>query len=276
MDPTAQKPAPALHVESSGTGPIVLLAHGFGGSARNFRPQVRRLASDFRVVTYDARGHARSRAVGFDDAPAGLDTLAGDLGSVLDRAGSATPAVVGGLSLGAATALAFALRAPARVRGLVLMSPPASGEHPGSLAARAADFAAVLEAEGLEAAGARFVWGPDSGLDARGAALVRQGFLEHDPVTLAAILRGAVAAWPAPDSRALGALRAPVLLVAGGEDPGSVASARELAGMLPDARLEIVPGAGHVVNLAAPALVGDLLRDWLDRLGGAPEIPSAP
>jgi pimeloyl-ACP methyl ester carboxylesterase len=85
-----------------------------------------------------------------------------------------------------------------------------------------------------------------------------------------------VAAWPVPDAHALGALRVPVLLIAGGEDAGSVAAARVLAGLLDDARLEIVPGAGHVVNLAAPAVVGDLLRDWLDRLGDAREIPSGP
>jgi pimeloyl-ACP methyl ester carboxylesterase len=56
--------APALHVEVHGphaaTG--VVLAHGFGGSARNWRPQLRALRGRYRVVVYDARGHARSEA----------------------------------------------------------------------------------------------------------------------------------------------------------------------------------------------------------------------
>jgi pimeloyl-ACP methyl ester carboxylesterase len=52
-----------LHVERQGTAaPPVVLAHGFAGSARNFRVQARALSSEASVVTYDARGHARSEA----------------------------------------------------------------------------------------------------------------------------------------------------------------------------------------------------------------------
>ncbi|HEY3494883.1 MAG TPA: alpha/beta fold hydrolase, partial [Polyangiaceae bacterium] len=54
--------SPRLHVETKGTGPIVVLAHGFGGSARNFRVQARSLAGTCTIVCYDARGHARSEA----------------------------------------------------------------------------------------------------------------------------------------------------------------------------------------------------------------------
>src|SRR5690349_2261051 len=47
---------PRLHVERQGSGPAVVLAHGFGGSARNFRPQARALADACTLLTYDARG----------------------------------------------------------------------------------------------------------------------------------------------------------------------------------------------------------------------------
>jgi pimeloyl-ACP methyl ester carboxylesterase len=58
----ASMAAPALHVEAAGQGPGIVLAHGFGGSARNWRPQLRALRAQKRVAVYDARGHARSEA----------------------------------------------------------------------------------------------------------------------------------------------------------------------------------------------------------------------
>ncbi|HEU4429304.1 MAG TPA: alpha/beta fold hydrolase, partial [Myxococcota bacterium] len=52
--------ATSLHVETHGAGPGLVLAHGFGGSARNWRPQLRALKDAYRLHVYDARGHARS------------------------------------------------------------------------------------------------------------------------------------------------------------------------------------------------------------------------
>lgn len=254
--------APVLHVEARGDGPALVLAHGLGGSARNFRPQARRFSGAWQVVTLDLRGHARSEAPD-DPAAYTLDALAGDLGRVLDDRG-VERAVVGGLSLGAAAALGFARTAPRRVRGLVLASPPARG----GFARVARDFADAIERDGLAAAGARYVWGPDSGLDARAAGLVRQGFLEHPPHAIAHLLRGVVAELPDPAELAprLAGLRVPTLLVAGALDTASAEAARTLAAALPDARLEVIPDAGHVVNLAAPAAFDAALGAFLDGL----------
>lgn len=254
---------PELHVEVRGEGPVVALAHGFGGSARNFRGQVRALADAYRVVSWDARGHARSQAP-LDPGAYTLDALAGDVGRALDRAG-AECAAVGGLSLGAASALAFARRWPERVRGLVLASYPS---RRAGLSAIAGDFADAIEQQGLEAAGERFVWGPALGLDARSAAFVRQGFLEHPPHALAHTLRGVLAALPGAeaDAEGLASLGLPALLLAGARDPGSLAAARRLAAAAPNARLVVVADAGHVVNLAAPAAFDAALREFLDGL----------
>jgi pimeloyl-ACP methyl ester carboxylesterase len=253
-------------MESVGTGPDLVLAHGFAGSARNWRPQVRALRDRYRVTTWDARGHARS------PAPPGtefsLEGLVRDMATVMDRAQIGEPAVIGGLSLGAATALELALLEPNRVRGLILASFPASRSWPGGFGSIADAFAGAIEREGVDAAGARFVWGPDSGLDEAGAALVRQGFVEHDGHSLAAMLRGVLAVLPAPARWAprLGALGVPVLVIAGGNDAGSLESGRELVAALPDARLEVVEGAGHVVNLARPAEGSELIGSFLDGL----------
>src|SRR5215470_9406204 len=107
---------PTLHVEVEGDGPALVLAHGFAGSARNFGPQAHALRDRWRVVRYDARGHGRSSA---PDDPAAYtpEAFVADMGTALDFVGAAT-AVVGGLSMGAGTALRLALAQPGRVRGL--------------------------------------------------------------------------------------------------------------------------------------------------------------
>jgi pimeloyl-ACP methyl ester carboxylesterase len=254
-----------LHIEVYGEGPVVLLLHGFGGSARNFRLQARALRDRHRVVLADLRGHARSAAPE-DPAVYGAEHFVADVGRVLDHVG-AERAVVGGLSMGAAIALGFALEHPGRVRGLVLASFPAAKEG-GGIAAVATRFADAIEAAGTEAAGAEFVWGPKAGFDPAGAALVKQGFLEHSPVALAHTLRGYLARLPALDAQAqrLASLAVPTLVIAGERDANSLPPSRRLATLLPRAELVVIPGAGHVVNLAAPAAFNAALISFLDAL----------
>lgn len=253
-----------LYAESHGAGPAVVLGHGFGGSARNFRPQARALHDRMRVVLFDARGHARSAAPA-DPAAYEPGLMVEDLGRVLDAFGTGR-AVVGGLSMGAGIALRFALAHPERVRGLVLAAfPPGGGQ---GLQRWAHAFADALEREGVEAAGARYVWGPDSGLDPEAARWVRLGFLEHSPVPLAQILRRVIARQPAPASLAprLAALDVPALLIVGADDRVSRAPTEALAEHLPRARLVEIPGAGHVVNLAKPEAFDRAVAAFLDEL----------
>jgi 2-succinyl-6-hydroxy-2,4-cyclohexadiene-1-carboxylate synthase len=271
--------ATGLHVETHGSGPALVLAHGFGGSARNWRPQLRALKRAFALSVYDARGHARSAPIA-SPAEASAAAAVADFAAVADAA-SAAPLVAGGLSMGAATALGFALAWPERVRGLVLMAPPAGAASGRGVSASALAFAQAIEESGLEAAGARFAWGPSSALDAQAAAWVRAGFLEHDPPSLAHLLREYLSRLPSPAELAgpLARLEAPVLLIVGDADAASLPAARELAAALPNARLERVEGAGHVVNLARPERVNALLLDFLSALpvsrGRAAGAPNA-
>ncbi len=256
----AADPLP-LHVEVSGEGDCIALAHGFGGSARNFRPQVRALRERYQTIVYDARGHARSGApvTAEDYTP---ECFVGDLGRVLAGAGAAR-AVVGGLSMGAGVALRFALARPECVQGLVLAAFPAGGGR--GFAAQALEFAQSLAAEGIAAAGERFVWGKSSGLSERDAALVRQGFLEHAPHALAHVLRELIAMQPSVEelAPALRRLEAPVLIVVGERDASSLAASRALAALLPRARFVVVPDAGHVVNLQRPEAFNAALLAFL-------------
>jgi pimeloyl-ACP methyl ester carboxylesterase len=126
----------------------------------------------------------------------------------------------------------------------------------------------MIEEQGLDAAGARFVWGGGSRFDEQSAALIRQGFLEHAPHALAAILKRVLAAVPEPDALAaeLARFTAPVLLLAGSEDADAVAASSAFARQLPNAESVVLPGAGHLVNLQASAAFNAALRQFLDRL----------
>jgi pimeloyl-ACP methyl ester carboxylesterase len=258
---------PQLHVAIDGSGPIVLLAHGFGGSARNFGPQMRALKDAYRVVRYDARGHGRSAAPHDPEAYAPA-TFVEDMRRVLDQV-SAERAVVGGLSMGAGIALRFAAAYPDRVRGLILCAFPAGADDPDGFAGKALGFAETIERQGLEVAGEGYVWGPRTKLDRGAVNFVRQGFLEHAAHGLAATLRGVIALQPAVSAMGadLARLRCPILVLVGSEDGPSLRACRTLGQALPHARVIEIPGAGHVVNLQNPAEVSAAMRTFLDGLG---------
>jgi pimeloyl-ACP methyl ester carboxylesterase len=235
----------------------VVLCHGFGGSARNFRPQARALAASVRFVLFDMRGHARSEKPCQSDAYQ-FACLVDDLASVVEDHASGR-VIVGGVSLGAAVALGYALQAPDRIAGLMLAAYPAVTNE---LATWAQDFAENIENLGLEAAGEQFVWGPSSRFDPRSRELIKQGFLEHEPRALAAMLRHSLMPLGAVEdmSDRLGRLRVPTRIVVGGDDAGSVAPCRLLSRLIPRATLSVIEGAGHVVNLARVSEFNEELR----------------
>ncbi len=250
-----------LHTETSGNGPRILLCHGFGGSARNWRMQARALRGEFRVTLFDLRGHSRSPAPTEPEAYT-VEALRSDLDELV-RA-EETPVILGGLSLGAKLMLEYALEHPELVRALVLASYPSSGEVE-KRRTWATGFANAIEARGLDEAGAEFVWGERSRFDPKGAALIRQGLLEHSPFALAQILRQVLAPSPSPRSMAarLRALTIPTCVIAGSDDAESLPPCRDLAELLPNSELHVLEGAGHVVNLTKPAEFDQILTAFL-------------
>lgn len=234
--------------------------HGFGGSARNFRAQARSLKERYHVVLFDARGHARSDAP-TDPAEYEPNCFTDDVARVLVDETS-RPAVVGGLSMGAGIALRYAIAHPEAVRALVLCAfPPAGDRSPSSWALR---FADAIESRGLEESGNEFVWGGDR-FDNEAARFIRQGFLEHRPHALVAILRRVIATHPsvAELSETLGRIKIPTLVIVGTRDKQSVDPCRDLAHAIPGAELVEVADAGHVVNLDKPKVFNEILDDYL-------------
>jgi 3-oxoadipate enol-lactonase len=117
------------YADSGGSGPVVLLSHGFLMDHTMFGPQLAALAPEYRVITWDERGFGATDASG----PFSYWDSASDALRLLDHLG-VDRAVFGGMSQGGFLSLRAALLAPQRVRALILLDTQAGQEDPALLA----------------------------------------------------------------------------------------------------------------------------------------------
>jgi 2-succinyl-6-hydroxy-2,4-cyclohexadiene-1-carboxylate synthase len=246
-----------LAADVFGEGPPLVLLHGFTGSSAAWGELRERLARRRRVIAFDLPGHGAS-PVPQDPDRSRLPQVADALVRAL-CALSVPRADWLGYSLGARTALHVALAYPATVRSLVL-----EGASPGiadsvERAARAAadaQLAAAIESDGLE----RFVeawlaqplFASQARLPDDVRARERDRRLRGSVAGYATALRAMGTGAQAPLWDRLGAIRARSLLIAGALDVKYCGIAQAMAAALPDARVAIVPGAGHAVHLERP------------------------
>ena len=250
-----------LFTESSGSGPDLVLIHGWGLHGGVWDGLVPLLEPHFRVLRVDLPGHGGSGWSG----ETGLDDIAA---AVLDVAPAAAAWL--GWSLGGLVAMRAALLAPARVRALLLLaSTPCFVRRPdwqcAMLPALLDTFAAELQQDYLRTLN-RFlalqVRGSDNGsavLRLLRSQLLAKG--EPHPAALQAcldVLRNT-------DLRAkVDALACPVLLVAGDRDTlVPYAAAGAAARLMPNAAVELVAGTGHAPFIARPLAVADLVHSFL-------------
>ena len=264
-----------LHVVDEGAGAPVLLLHGFTGCGENLASLAAELREDGRrTLLLDLIGHGRSDAP-VDRARYRMERCVDDVARVLASLGVGR-ADVFGYSMGGRVALALAVRHPGRVRSAVLVGASAGIADPAERAARVeADekLAASLLSDGIPAFVERWMAQPLFATQRRVArpqvSRERRLRLKNRPHALALSLQGMGAGVQPPLHAALSAVRLPVLLVAGADDPKFVALARELAARLPQARAAIVPDAGHSVQLEQPEALSRLVRSFLR----SPETP---
>jgi pimeloyl-ACP methyl ester carboxylesterase len=270
--PFEATPTPGLTLrgDRSGDGPPVVLLHGLTATRRNVVQGSRHLLSRGRtLVAYDARGHGDSSPPPDPDAY-GYADLARDLEAVLDACGL-DRAVLAGSSMGAATALRFALAQPERVSALVQITPAYRGAgllgddglaHWGRLAdsLEAGDLDAFVEESGANALPER--WREPARL------ATRQRLERHrDPGAVARALRVVPRSEAFADLAELERLDVPVLIVGSsdGPDPGHpLATAVEYARRLPRAEL-IVEDEGDTPLAWQGARLSRAIGDFLER-----------
>jgi 2-succinyl-6-hydroxy-2,4-cyclohexadiene-1-carboxylate synthase len=234
-------------------GDLVLL-HGFTQTGRSWAPVVEEVRERYRCFAPDLPGHGDADG----RRPATFDAVAAYLGALrLDRF------TLCGYSMGGRLALEAALRLPARVARLVLIGATAGLEAAAEREARAAadaELAKRIEAIGLEA----FVdeWGrqPLFASQPRGVAeAAREDRLRSSAAGLAAALRGMGTGVMTPRWDRLGELKMPVTVIVGEHDEKFRAVGDRMALALPDARVIVVPGAGHAAHLEAPHAVAEAI-----------------
>jgi pimeloyl-ACP methyl ester carboxylesterase len=234
---------PAIRGEKAGEGPPIVLCHGITATRRSVVHGSRRLERDgHTVITYDARGYGES-----DPAPDGqgygYPELVGDLEALVASEVGEGRFILGGHSMGAHTAVSYALLHPDRVAGLVAIGPT----YTGTIAAESLRYwdglAAALEQGGVDG----FVDYIDraQGIDPawRDSVLrfTRERMLRHRHLdALVVALRELPRSRPFEAFNELERLEVPTLVVAShdGADPGhpyDVAAA--YAERLPQARL---------------------------------------
>ena len=113
------------YTDSGGQGPTVVFSHGYLMDHTMFDQQVAELAPEYRVITWDERGHGGTWAPG----PFTYWDSAADVLALLDELG-VERAVLAGMSQGGFLSLRAALTAPDRVRALVLIDTQAGVEDP--------------------------------------------------------------------------------------------------------------------------------------------------
>jgi 3-oxoadipate enol-lactonase len=229
----------------AGAGPPLILLHGATSiAARDFRGQLPSLRRVFRCYTPDARGHGRTR---WDTATGGFsaDWLADDLLAFADVLGLGTFHLLG-FSLGAMTALRVAVRAPARLRTLVVVGISPEREPRASVARGLMDPVRIDRSDAA--------WAAD--LSAR-----------HDPgqgegawrALLPAIARD-VGIQTLLTPREIRSIDAPTLVALGDRDPFvPVDHAWRLSRSVLDGRLLVLPDAGHEAFAERPAIAMEAL-----------------
>lgn len=256
-----------IYYEDRGKGePALVFVHGMAGGAWVWADQMQRLSGRFRCVSYDRRGHSRSREDRDDQSVA---THAEDLAGLIGTLGLDRPVVVAS-SGGAVVAVEFVHRHPDMLAGAVVSEPPlfsldealaqelmAEVAVPLREAADLDDPSAIVEA--FFAVVCPRLW--DRLDDDR-----RRNYRANAPLVRKTL--DALGATVTRDDVA--AIGVPFCVISGARSvEGHRALAKLLAEVLPDARFVELPDAGHGTYVEAPAEFADLVSAFAEELSEA-------
>jgi 3-oxoadipate enol-lactonase len=248
--------ATRLGYDESGTGdrlPIIFL-HGIGSDRTVWRPQLNHFSGERRSVAFDYPGYGLS-----DAAPDGTtrDDYASAILSAMRNLGIER-AHICGLSLGGVVAIAMAHADADACASLILADTFAV--HPDGQAIYDRSVAASSDLRVLAEARVDVLMAQPADPAVRREVIETMAAISPDAYRI-----GAEAVWLADQRERVHAIRTPTLVMCGSEDKITTpALSRELAKLIPGARLELVEGAGHLANIERPdafnTLVGAFIR----------------
>lgn len=239
----------------AGRGEPLLLIHGVGMRAEAWQPQIEALSQDFHVIAADMPGHGDSTPLPPDARLPDFVAWAARLVRALDLG----PVNVAGHSMGALVASGLAVEHPDLVRRVALLN----AVHRRSPAASAAVIARadeIARGEGTAEGPLTRWFGPNQ--------LVIRNKVEHwlkqiEPASYATAYRS-FAEGDAIYADRLAQITCPALVLTGeGDLNSSPQMSRDMANAMPLGRALVIAGHRHMVNMTAPYIVNDALRNWL-------------
>jgi 3-oxoadipate enol-lactonase len=247
----------SFEVREVGTGPTVILVHGYPLDGGMWSGVARILSTEFRVVKPDLPGRPENPLV----AAGTMESYADFLGALVDA--SPRPVGLAGFSMGGYAALALLKKRPEAVAALALVDTRAGSDDAEGRGKRDAAIAAIKESGPAAAADAMLskLLSEEAGRRADVVERVRRTILRQSPDTLAADL----AAMRDRDDQTglLSSIRLPVLVIVGERDTLTPPeSARAMAAAVPGGKYVEIAGAGHATPIERPKAVAAALADF--------------
>jgi pimeloyl-ACP methyl ester carboxylesterase len=246
-----------IYYEVHGSGPPLLLTHGFSSTSAMWQSQIAALSKRHQLVLWDMRGHGQSDYPS-DPAVYSEALTVADMAALLDAVG-ADKAIVGGLSLGGYMSLAFYRAHRNRVRALLIID-----TGPGFKKDDARD---AWNKRAYETAD-RF---DRDGLDVLKTFSRERSMVTHRNASgLALAARGMLTQRDARVIESLPDIKVPSLIVVGADDTPFLAASDYMAAKIPGAQKVVIPAAGHAVNIDQPQAFIDAVLPFLDHLEAKP------
>jgi pimeloyl-ACP methyl ester carboxylesterase len=239
-----------IYYEVHGSGPVLLLTHGYGSSSHMWAGQVAPFSKHFKLIIWDMRGHGRTASPDDPSAYSEEATVA-DMAALLDAAG-AESAIIGGLSLGGYMSLAFHLAHPARTRALLIIDTGPGFKN---------DEAREAWNERAQLTGDRWA---SEGLPRLAKGSLEQRDAPHTSATgLALAARGMLAQRDARVINSLPEIKVPSLVVVGAQDEPFLKASDYMAAKIPGAKKVVIEDAGHAANMYQPEKFNDAVLSFL-------------
>lgn len=240
-----------LFYADQGSGCPILFLHGFPLDHTIWNPVIPLLKDKARLILPDLRGHGQTDS---PDSIYSMATIAEDMVRLLDGLGL-EKAILVGHSMGGYAALAFAHLYPDRLVGLCLAATQAAAD---STERKAGRYATIQEVEQIGTG--KLADGMSARLTSRPelVARIRRVILGTTPIGIRGSLMGMA---ERPDMTAhLAEIKVPAVVIAGELDQiNPLEKSEEMARLLPEGHLVLVPGAGHMPMLEAPEWVAEAI-----------------